>query len=376
MPSFTPDGDSGASATAREPPGSGLRVLSSGSKQKTPTTNPQPGTQNPEPSFCPQPGTHNREPSFCPQPGTQNPQPSLPKGQALSAFLFHLQAEGASPLTVSVYARDLDRVLTVLEETHHAVQLLKITQAQLEYTLNSQALTQSRKHTPLAPATRHRQRAAVKSFFTWAHRQGHIADNPATNLKLGRLPRKPPVFLSEGEKKRLLKVMRDRSSPLARRDRVLIEVFLGTGIRLAELASLNTDDVDLDAKHLRVRVKGGEVQVKFLKTDLRILLRRHLKERKHLMAVPGDTEAMFLSNQGKRLSTRQISRRLDEWVSAAGITKHITPHKLRHTFATHLYAKTGNLLLVKRAMGHKDIGSTQVYTHLSDDALEDALEQL
>ena len=305
-----------------------------------------------------------------------NQQPSLPLGQALQAFLFHLQAEGASPLTVSVYARDLNRVLTVLEETHHAVPLWQVTPAQLEVTLNTEALTQSRKHTPLAPATQHRRRAAVKSFFTWAERQGHIAENPAANLKLGRLPRKPPVFLSEGEKKRLLKVLRDRTSPLARRDRVVIELFLGTGIRLAELASLNTDDVDLDAKHLRVRVKGGEIQVKFLKTDLRILLRRHLKERMHMVAVPGDTEAMFLSNQGRRLSSRQIARRLDEWVNAAGITKHITPHKLRHTFATHLYGKTGNLLLVKRAMGHRDIGSTQVYTHLSDESLEEALEQL
>ena len=333
------------------------------------------------PPTFPEPGTQNSEPEkpLAPARGFSAAAGALSPDRVLAAFLSHLQAEGASPLTVSVYARDLNRVLTELEKTHNGpdfFQLSQITAVKLECTLNTAALTQSRKHTPLAPATRHRQRAAVKSFFTWAHRQGHVAGNPAANLKLGRLPRKPPVFLSEAEKKRLLKVLRDRTSPLARRDRVLIEVFLGTGIRLAELASLNTDDVDLDAKHLRVRVKGGEIQVKFLKTDLRILLRRHLKERKHLMAVPGDTEAMFLSNQGKRLSTRQISRRLDEWVSAAGITKHITPHKLRHTFATHLYAKTGNLLLVKRAMGHRDIGSTQVYTHLSDESLEEALEQL
>ncbi len=308
--------------------------------------------------------------------GGFSPAGGLAPDRAVSAFLAHIQAEGASPLTLSVYARDLTRVLTVLEETHNGVQLWELTPAQLEGALNTEALTRSKKHTALSPATRHRQRAAVKSFFTWAERQGHVAGNPAAHLKLGRLPRKPPVFLSEGEKKRLLKVLRDRTTPLARRDRVLIEVFLGTGIRLAELAALNLEDVDLDAKHLRVLTKGGQIQVKFLKTDLRILLRRHLKERKHQCAVPGDTEALFLSNQGRRLSSRQIARRLDEWVSAAGITKRITPHKLRHTFATHLYGKTGNLLLVKRAMGHRDIGSTQVYTHLSDESLEEALEQL
>lgn len=300
----------------------------------------------------------------------------LPLAQALPAFLGHLLGEGASPLTLSVYERDVRTLLRVLEETHNCLVMDQVSAQILETALQAPALTESRKHTALAPATRRRQRAAVKSFFAWALNQGHISLNPASGLKLARVSRKPPVYLSEKEKKSLLKVLRDRHSPLARRDRVIIELFLGTGIRLSELAGLSTGDVELDNKHLRIRAKGGNHEVRFLKTDLRILLRSYLKERKYLSAKPGAGEALLLSKQNKRLSTRQIARRLQVWVLAAGITKHITPHKLRHTFATHLYAKTGNVLIVKKALGHGDIGSTEIYTHLLDEDLEEGLERL
>ena len=134
-------------------------------------------------------------------------------------------------------------------------------------------------------------------------------------------------------------------------------------------------DVALDAKHLHIRqAKGGAPQVKFLKTGLRTLLRGYLTERKKRGS--GDCQALFLSARETRLSQRQIANRLAHWLGKAGIDKQLSPHALRHTFATHLYAKTGDLLLVQRALGHRDIVTTQVYTHLVDGALEEALESL
>ena len=162
---------------------------------------------------------------------------------------------------------------------------------------------------------------------------------------------------------------------MATRDRLIIELFLGTGIRLQELVDLDLDDVDLDAKHLRVRhAKGNVPQLKFLKTDLRSLLRSYLAERRRQGT--GECSALFLSNRETRLSPRQVARRLEHWLEAAGIGKHIGPHALRHTFATHLYSKTGDILVVQRALGHRDLSTTQVYTHLVDGVLEEAIERL
>jgi integrase/recombinase XerC len=141
------------------------------------------------------------------------------------------------------------------------------------------------------------------------------------------------------------------------------------------LVDLDLEDVDLDAKHLRVRhAKGNVPQLKFLKTDLRSLLRSYLAERRRVGN--GECSALFLSNRETRLSPRQVARRLEHWLEAAGIAKHIGPHALRHTFATHLYSKTGDILVVQRALGHRDLSTTQVYTHLVDGVLEEAIERL
>ena len=193
-------------------------------------------------------------------------------------------------------------------------------------------------------------------------------------MPLRRLPRTPPKFLTEAEKRLLLKELRGRSSVPAGRDRVIIEMFLGTGIRLQELVNLDIDDVDLDAKHLRVRAKGDVSQVKFLKSSLRTLLRTYLAARRR--QVDGECRALFLSNRGERLCERQVARRLTYWLTATGIDKKLSPHSLRHTFATHLYSRIGDILVVQRALGHRDLSTTQIYTHLVDGALEDALERL
>jgi integrase/recombinase XerC len=217
-------------------------------------------------------------------------------------------------------------------------------------------------------------KAAVRSFFAWAMEADLINDNPARLIRMHRLPRKPPGFLTASEKKRLIKELKGQTGFADLRDRVMIEMFLGTGIRLGELAALELDDVDLDAKHLRVLAKGNVPQVKFVKTDLRILLRRYLNERRR----HGDPEceALFLSNRATRLCQRQIANRISHWIRKAGIDKKLTPHSLRHTFATHLYSATNDLLVVQRALGHRDVSTTQIYTHLVDGQLEEALERL
>ncbi len=297
-----------------------------------------------------------------------------PLEQAVEAFGRRLAAEGRSPNTISAYLRDLRQLAEVLLERHPGLTLGRVTSALLDEALTSPAVVNSAAGTPRSPASLHRFKAAVRSFFAWAEETGQVGENPARSVTLRRLPRTTPSFLTEAEKRRLSKELRGRSSKIARRDRVIIELFLGTGIRLRELVNLDIDDVDLHAKHLRVRAKGGVPQVKFLKSTLRSLLRVYLNERR--CQGNGDCRALFLSNRGSRLSAGQVANRVKHWLGKACIRKRMSPHALRHTFATHLYSRTGDILVVKRALGHRDLSTTEIYTHLVDDALEDALERL
>ena len=293
---------------------------------------------------------------------------------AIQSFGRRLEAEDRSPKTVSAYLRDLSRMASVLTLQHPGIALDDVTSAMIDEALTSPEVTQSVRGGTRSRASMHRFRAAIRSFFAWAEQSGFVQKNPAASLALHRLPRNPPRFLTEVEKRRLLKELRGRSSVVAMRDRIIIELFLGTGIRLQELVDLDIEDVELDAKHLRVCAKGAVPQVKFLKSNLRSLLRSYLTQRRR--SRDGDCRALFLSNRGQRLCERQVARRLLYWLAAAGINKKLSPHSLRHTFATHLYSRTGNILIVQRALGHRDLTTTLIYTHLVDGELESALERL
>jgi integrase/recombinase XerC len=292
---------------------------------------------------------------------------------ATEAFCARLSAEGRSPATIAAYRRDLALVARVAGVLASGIVCREVTAGLLDQVFSAGAVIESERG-PRSAASLHRMKAAVRAFFAWAAEAGVVDDNPARSIRMHRLPRKLPMFLTAAEKKRLLKELKGRTDFSALRDRAMIEVLLGTGIRLGELAALDMDDIDLDAKHLRVRAKGNVPQVKFIKTELRTLLRRYLAERRR-HGRP-EMEALFLSNRDDRLCQRQIANRLAHWLRKAGIEKELTPHGLRHTFATHLYGATNDLLVVQRALGHRDVSTTQIYTHLVDGQLEEALERL
>ena len=297
-------------------------------------------------------------------------QPTDDLERTIYDFVVRLRAQGRSEHTISAYLRDLRCFARALPSDG----MRSITPGMIDAALTDPLVAHSEDSAPKSPATMHRLKAVVRSFFAWTAESGLTETNPAKAVTTKRLARTPPEFLTESEKRRLLKELHDRANPIARRDRVIFELFLGTGIRLAELVNLDTDDVDIDGKHLRITGKGGIPQVKFLKSSLRTLLRGYLQERRRLAS--SDSNALFISSRGTRLCCRQVAQRLVYWLDKAGIARNITPHGLRHTFATHLYARTSDLLLVKRALGHRDISTTEIYTHLADDRLEEALECL
>jgi integrase/recombinase XerC len=160
--------------------------------------------------------------------------------------------------------------------------------------------------------------------------------------------------------------------PLADRDQLIFELLLGTGVRLGSLVALNVGDVDLQTGTLHIQLKGGTEGRVFLNPGLRRLVRHFLKENATRGACAADTP-VFRGQSGKGLSARQIQLRFARWFEEAKIDRLVSLHSLRHTFATRLYEKTGDLHLVQRALGHRQITTTEIYARVGDGALRRAV---
>jgi len=225
--------------------------------------------------------------------------------------------------------------------------------------------------TAKAPGSVNKVRASLRSFFGWLVETGELEQSPARALKLRRADPAPPVLLTSAEQKRLLKTIRARKGATAARDRLIIELLLGTGIRLSSLVGLDVEDLRLDDKRMIITAKGGRREAVFVKSDLRRLLRGHVRG---LQRQGEDAGPLIRSGRGTRISGRQVQVRLRYWLDEAGIDKAVSPHSLRHSFGTALYAKTRDLRLVQRALGHRHVTTTQIYVSLCDLALEEAVE--
>jgi integrase/recombinase XerC len=281
-----------------------------------------------------------------------------------------LEADGKSPHTLSCYGRDLGLLVAFAGDVEAAA----LTADLLARFLLSAPVTTTHTGAPRGDASTGRIKACLRSFGRYVANVGATGRDPADWIKIKRHEREAPSFLSAAEVKALLKAVATRKGEAAERDLVMLRLLLGTGIRLAELVGLDLGDVRLDEKQLRIRrAKGGKAQVRFLNTELRSILRKYVQRRRKEMA---ETDALFLSNRGSRISTRQVQERMGHWLAWAGLDGKITVHGLRHTFATLLYGRTKNLLLVARALGHARVTTTQVYAHIADTELEEALEAL
>ncbi len=293
---------------------------------------------------------------------------------AVTRFETQLRADGRSHHTVSSYLRDLSSLRRWLAEAQHPTEVEALTPDLLGQFVTSPAVTEKSDGQPKEAASIDKVKMSLKAFFTYLVKTGVLATSPARLLRARRADRPLPEILTFDEKRRFLKAAADARGDRARRDHVILDLVLHTGIRLDSLVMLDIEDVRLAEKHLVVRrLKGGGETRKFL----RVALRRHLEDYlRWRMALSVECPALFLSNRDRRLSGRQVERLVAGWLAAAGIEKAITPHGLRHSFATHLYERTRDLLAVQRALDHRHVSTTQVYAQVSDDALEAGLERL
>ena len=290
--------------------------------------------------------------------------------ESIEQFKTHMTANSRSFHSVDSYQRELHRLQKFLPEDYPVEKILA---NQLDNFLNSD-LSQmrigggKRKSGSIANT-----KAALNSFFKWLQSARHINHNPAITTRIVK-QRSLPTYLSPEEEKALLKALKETRGWQAERDFAAVSILLNTGIRLAELTGIDVVDVDLDKNRIQLkRTKGGQPAVKHINAKLKKILQRYLNQR---LQIETGCPALFPSQWNRRLSDRQFALRLEMWASKAGIAKKVTPHVLRHTFATNLYAKTKNLLAVQKALGHEYITTTQIYTHIQDEELHSALETL
>lgn len=205
-----------------------------------------------------------------------------------------------------------------------------------------------------------RQLAAVRSFFNFLLIQGRLAYNPAKGVQAPKLARKLPVTLDVDQTGQLLEIKAD--DPLAIRDKAILELFYSSGLRLSELVNLDLPDIDLRDAVVQVTGKGNKARRLPIGQKAIDALQNWLKRRKDF--IQQDQSALFISQRGTRLSARAIQQRLRDWAIKQGIDIHVHPHMLRHSFASHMLESSGDLRAVQELLGHADISTTQIYTHL------------
>ncbi|ELS3154938.1 tyrosine recombinase XerC [Vibrio parahaemolyticus] len=213
--------------------------------------------------------------------------------------------------------------------------------------------------------------SSLRSFFDFLILRGEMSANPAKGVSAPRKKRPLPKNLDVDEVNQLLEVNED--DPLAIRDRAMMELMYGAGLRLAELVSVDVRDVQLRSGELRVIGKGDkERKVPFsgMATEW---VGKWLRVRGDL-ATPGEP-ALFVSKLGTRISHRSVQKRMAEWGQKQSVASHISPHKLRHSFATHMLESSNNLRAVQELLGHENISTTQIYTHLDFQHLAQAYDQ-
>ncbi len=283
----------------------------------------------------------------------------------LRAFDDYLRVErNAAVATRTAYRRDLERFAATLA----AAGCGAWAEVHADHVRRHLA---SRHRAGSGPRTIARGLAAIRALFAWLLREGRVGANPAAELRPPRHTRPLPKTLQIEAIEQLMAL--PDTGPLARRDRALLELFYSAGVRLAELAGLDVEAVDLAEGSARVMGKGRKTRIVPIGGPARSALRAWLRDRAD-WARPGEP-ALFVSRRGGRLSRRAIQQRLARRAQQLGLPQHLHPHMLRHSFATHLLESSGDLRAVQELLGHADIATTQVYTHLDFSHLADVYER-
>jgi integrase/recombinase XerC len=284
-------------------------------------------------------------------------------------FLKYLEIrKNYSPHTIRNYSVDLRQFSEYLDRKHPRGSDLK--PSGIDSTLIRGFLAEQAKNN-VSNKSRGRKLATLRSFFKWLVREGYVTSNPAKVISTPRTDRKLPSFFTEKEIEPFLNAP-DGSTNLGARDAALLELLYSTGIRSAELVSLRLGDVDLRGKFLRVMGKGGKERMVPFGEPATDKLEQYLRKRTHLLRKSKTGEGrdvIFLSFRGTPLTTRSVRRIVAKYIRMVSLKESLSPHSLRHSFATHLLNAGADLRSIQELLGHSSLSTTQKYTQVSMEKL-------
>jgi integrase/recombinase XerC len=274
----------------------------------------------------------------------------------IKAFVDHLRFEkNASPHTVDAYRRNLLQFADFLRES--GIPFSRVDNMVIRSYLAFLYRKGEKKSTTA------RKLAAVRSFFRFCLQKKWVKDNPAKVVATPKQERRVPSFLSEDEMTGLLELPEARK-PLDFRDKALLELLYATGLRVSELVGLDLDDIHFEERLVRVRGKGKKERLVPFGRTAQGSLESYLAQRVRIAGVPGDERAVFLNYRGQRLSARSVQRIVRGYIQKTAMKRDISPHSLRHSFASHLLSRGADLRAIQELLGHASLATTQKYTHL------------
>ena len=294
--------------------------------------------------------------------------------EAINNFLKYLTVEkGFSKNTLLAYENDLNQLVGFIEEEAAKRGLTPSwgsfgREGMLSYLL-------SLKERSYAATTKARKAAAAKSFFKFMVAEGTIKDNPTQNVGSPKVGKSLPKPISISQVRRLLEQPTKLSAPEAKRDRAMLELLYASGMRISELVSLNLGDVDTEGGYVRCFGKGHKERIIPIYEQAAMAVKKYIEETRPQLAHKKDEQALFLNPRGDRLTRQGFWQKLKEYARSANLDAQISPHTLRHSFATHMRSGGADLRSVQELLGHANISTTQVYTHLTTEHIRRTYEK-
>jgi len=286
-----------------------------------------------------------------------------PADKLVDGFLRHLEVErGVSPNTVRAYSADLSRYLEWAERA--GVDPIALSHRQMRSYLAE--LDRAR----YARRTIARRLSAVRTFFAYLHTEGVVSSDPAAVLATPKIPSRLPKVLPTDTVTALLEAP-DHTTPTGIRDRAVLEVLYATGARVSEVSALRLRDLDLTQGQVTLMGKGSKERIVPMHRIAVESVRTYVRDGRPQFVSADSGEFLFLSARGHRYSSDAIRRMFKKHLAAVGTASTLSPHALRHTFATHLLDSGADLRTVQELLGHVALSTTQIYTHLSTQRLQD-----
>ncbi|MCM3881189.1 MAG: tyrosine recombinase XerC [Vicinamibacterales bacterium] len=288
--------------------------------------------------------------------------------ETLRGFLQYLRNRNVSPHTLVAYESDLAQLLKFIAQMKET-QVDKLRPADVDVS-GIRAFMGELHRNRISPSSAARKLSAVRTFFRFLRREDLVDNDQSALVSSPKQGVTVPSHLTVDEMNRLLE-MPDPSSPLGRRDRAILELFYASGLRLSELCGLDLEDVNLSGRMVRVMGKGRKERLVPFNTATTDALREWLKDRsmsgtrEEGRGKRGAKAPLFLNYRGERLSARSVDRLVRRYVAACGAKFGISPHALRHSFATHLLARGADLRAIQELLGHARLSTTQRYTHVN-----------